>query len=59
MTDRYGRVKFCTIYKAKDDLRKAIQDEGTERIQEAWDRLEQWIDSPPMMPPAGERGDAP
>lgn len=51
MTDRYGRLKFTTIYRAKDDLRRAIQAEGTPLIQDAWDRLEQWIDSPPMMPP--------
>lgn len=54
MTERYGRVKFCTIYRAKDDLRKLIQSEGTPAIQEAWDRLEQWIDSPPMMPKDGK-----
>ena len=48
MSERYGRVKFSTIYAAKAELRKAIQEEGTPRIQAAWDRLEQWIDSPPM-----------
>lgn len=48
--DRYGRVKISTIQKAKADLRRAIQSEGTETIQALWDRLEQWIDSPPMMP---------
>ena len=47
--DKYGRVKIATIQKAKDELRQAIQSEGTPRIQAAWDRLEQWIDSPPMM----------
>ena len=50
MTDRYGRVKFSTIQATKNELRRAIQEEGTERIQSLWDRLEQWIDSPPMMP---------
>lgn len=50
MTDRYGRVKFSTIYATKAELRRAIQEEGTPRIQDLWDRLEQWIDSPPMMP---------
>lgn len=47
--DKYGRVKIATIQKAKDELRQAIQSEGSPRIQDAWDRLEQWIDSPPMM----------
>ena len=46
---RYGRVKFTTIQATKNELRQAIQEEGTERIQELWDRLEQWIDSPPMQ----------
>lgn len=47
--ERYGRVKFTKIQATKNALRRAIQDEGTPRIQELWDRLEQWIDSPPMM----------
>jgi hypothetical protein len=49
MTARYGRVKFATIHATKNELRRAIQEEGTERIQDLWDRLEQWIDSPPMQ----------
>lgn len=49
MTERYGRVKFNTIQSTKNELRQAIQEEGTVRIQEIWDRLEQWVDSPPMM----------
>lgn len=49
---RYGRVNIATIQKTKNDLRAAIQSEGTEAIQALWDRLEQWIDSPSMMPPA-------
>lgn len=48
--NRYGNVSFKTIQDTKNELRRAIQSEGTERIQELWDRLEQWIDSPPMMP---------
>ena len=51
MTARYGRVKITTIQSAKNDLRQAIQSEGSPRIQALWDRLEQWIDSPPMMTP--------
>ena len=47
--ERYGRVKFATIQATKNELRQAIQSEGTPRIQELWDRLEQWIDSPPMQ----------
>ena len=48
MADRYGRVKFTTIQATKNELRRAIQEEGTPRIQDIWDKLEQWIDSPPM-----------
>lgn len=54
---RYGRVKFTTIQATKNALREAIQEEGTERIQDLWDRLEQWIDSPPMMPKKETRHD--
>ena len=46
--EKYGRVNFTTIYKLKNELREAIHEEGTERIQELWDRMERWIDSPPM-----------
>jgi hypothetical protein len=41
-------VNFTTIYKLKNELREAIHEEGSERIQELWDRMERWIDSPPM-----------
>ena len=47
--DRYGRVKFSTIHACKNKLRALIASEGTPAIQEEWDRLEQWLDSPPMM----------
>lgn len=49
MTETYGRVKFTTIQKTKNELRRAIQSEGSPLIQDLWDRLEQWIDSPPMQ----------
>lgn len=51
MAEQYGRVRITTIQATKNELRAAIQTEGTPRIQELWDRLEQWIDSPPMMEP--------
>lgn len=51
---RYGAVKITKIIAARNALREAIRAEGTPRIQEAWDRLEQWIDSPPMMGEGGE-----
>ena len=47
--EHYGRVKFTTIRETKNELRQAIQTEGTPRIRALWDRLEQWIDSPPMQ----------
>lgn len=50
MSDRYGQVRISKIQETKNELRRAIQSEGTRRIQAIWDRLEQWIDSPPMMP---------
>lgn len=48
-TPRYGAIKITKIVAARNALRDAIRAEGTPRIQAAWDRLEQWIDSPPMM----------
>ena len=48
MSEKYGRVNFTTIYKLKNQLRETIHEEGTERIQELWDRMKRWIDSPPM-----------
>jgi hypothetical protein len=53
MTQRYGHVKIATIMATRNELRKAIQEEGTPRIQDLWDRLEQWIDSPHMMEKQG------
>lgn len=56
MTDapRYGATKITKIISARNELREAIRAEGTPRIQEAWDRLEQWIDAPPMMGEVGK-----
>jgi hypothetical protein len=45
---RYGRVKIATIQAVKSDVRRLVQSEGTPELQAAWDRLEQWVDSPPM-----------
>ena len=50
MSEKYGRVNFTTIYKLKNQLREAIHEEDVERTRELWDKLEQWIDSPPMTP---------
>ena len=57
MSDRYGRVKISKIIAARNELRRLIQAEGTPAIQDAWDRLEQWIDSPPMMGPSVGEGE--
>jgi hypothetical protein len=54
-TDTYGRVKFVTIQKTKNELRRAIQSEGTPLIQDIWDRLEQRIDSPLMQSKKDDR----
>lgn len=45
-TDRYGSVRIYKIRQAQADLRRAIRREGTPAVQEAWDRLEPWIDAP-------------
>ncbi len=49
----YGRVKAVTVYNAREALRKAIMAEGTPAIQEAWDRLAQWVDAPQGLPISG------
>ena len=46
MTDRYGNTRIVKIRAAQNALREAIRAEGTPRIQDAWDRLEPWIDAP-------------
>lgn len=46
----YGRTRAVTIYKARETLRQAIAAEGTPAIQDAWDRLQQWIDAPDGLP---------
>ena len=43
MTERYGRTRVSRIRKRIDDARKAIRDEGTPAIQDAWDELEQFL----------------
>ena len=48
--EKYGNVNITTIQKTKNDLRDALSSGDLEAAQKAWDRLEQWIDSPPMMP---------
>lgn len=44
MTNRYGMTKFITIRKRVNALRRAIRSEGTPAIQNAWDRLEPFVD---------------
>lgn len=44
MTDRYGKAKIVKLRAAVDELRKACREEGTPRIQSAWDRAEPWVD---------------
>lgn len=48
--EKYGNVNITTIQRTKNDLRDALNSGDLEAAQKAWDRLEQWIDSPPMMP---------
>lgn len=44
--DRYGKTRMGKIRAAVENLRKAIRAEGTPAVQDAWDRLEPWIDAP-------------
>lgn len=44
MSDRYGKRLIVTLYAQINDLRRAIRAEGTPRIQDAWDKVEEHID---------------
>lgn len=44
MTDTYGRRPITMLYAQIDALRKAIRAEGTQRVQDAWDKVEEHID---------------
>jgi hypothetical protein len=46
----YGQARAVKIFNAREALRKAIMAEGTPAIQDAWDRLAQWIDAPQGLP---------
>lgn len=50
VTDRYGKTRIHKIRAAQNDLREAIRAEGTPSIQDAWDRLEPWLDMPAAQP---------
>lgn len=44
MTNKYGNRRIITMYAEIQVLRTAIRAEGTEAIQNAWDRVEEHID---------------
>jgi len=44
MTERYGNRTIVKMFNQINVLRKAIRQEGTPAIQEAWDRVEEHID---------------
>lgn len=44
MTDRYGQRTIVKMFNQINALRKAIRSEGTPKIQEAWDKVEEHID---------------
>ena len=44
MTDRYGNRNIIKMFNQINALRKAIRNEGTPAIQEAWDKVEEHID---------------
>lgn len=44
MTQLYGRAKIVTLRRDVNALRKAIRAEGTPAVQDAWDKMERWVD---------------
>lgn len=42
--ENYGRTKISKLRAAVNNLRTAIRAEGTPAIQDAWDRVEPWVD---------------
>ena len=44
MTTRYGNRTIIKMFNQINALRKAIRNEGTPAIQEAWDKVEEHID---------------
>ena len=42
--DRYGNRRVPKMYAEINELRRAIANEGTDRIQEAWEKVEEHID---------------
>jgi hypothetical protein len=45
MSEHYGKARMGTIRAAVNELRAAIRAEGTPTVQDAWDRMEPWIDA--------------
>ena len=44
MTERYGNRKVSKMYKEVQEHRQAVARGDFERIQETWDKIENWID---------------
>lgn len=44
MTNRYGNRTIIKMINQINALRKAIRNEGTPAIQDAWDKVEEHID---------------
>lgn len=44
MTTHYGLARITKLRAAVSALRSAIRAEGTPAIQDAWDRVEPWVD---------------
>jgi hypothetical protein len=44
VTDKYGQRNVIKMFNQVNALRKAIRNEGTPLIQEAWDKVEEHID---------------
>lgn len=53
-TERYGKAKIVTLRRDVDDLRTAIRAEGTENVQDCWDKVERWVDEVFKTEPKGK-----
>ena len=44
MTERYGNRKVSKMYREVQEHRQAVASGDFARIQETWDKIENWID---------------
>lgn len=44
MSERYGKAKIVTLRADVDALHKAIRSEGSQNVQDCWEKVERWVD---------------